>query len=317
MKFQFAYQFKRGDTCDYCGTVFGYPLCGLAIVDKELALSARAGLELSAQALEKARNIADNYAAGKICPKCGRPTPEAYASACRRGAIFYAWAAPLLGGRFRRRARVLLRMRGLGVLLGVVSYLLGLAVLDWKGNGGRFGGRRDLERTSGMRARGSAGSGGAALAFAKNGGADRGGVCRLGVLVDVGRRLRLGIWERRAAVDWRDASVFARVFLALAAGWEEDEEKLREIERRGERHFGCGWNYRESFEAAARGVFLTEANLNEALAQLAKLDDFCAAESARAVEILRSASELTPEGAEALRIAEAEVAAAEKKDDAE
>lgn len=98
MKFQFAYQFKRGDTCDYCGTVFGYPLCGLAIVDKELALSARAGLELSAQALEKARNIADNYAAGKICPKCGRPTPEAYVSACRRGAIFYAWAAPLLGG---------------------------------------------------------------------------------------------------------------------------------------------------------------------------------------------------------------------------
>ena len=53
---------------------------------------------------------------------------------------------------------------------------------------------------------------------------------------------------------------------------------------------------------------MEEKHWVKALEAIPRMDAFLAAESARTVELLRSASELTAEGAEALRIAEAEAA---------
>ncbi len=126
----------------------------------------------------------------------------------------------------------------------------------------------------------------------------------------------LGALTESAVAEYWIPTTVASVALLLFAGVVA-ASVARDAKRRPDcERSGCLWVWREAFEASAR-LCLEEKHCAKALAQIPAVEALLAAESARTVEILRSASELTPEGAMALRNAEAEVAAAEKNGDAE
>ena len=94
-RWEYFYRFKRGDVCNYCGTIFGY--------DAETCVVGRRplfGRNVSAllDAIEKTKRACQTTARSVPCPRCGRLPSEAYATefderSFFNGAIFLPFLA--------------------------------------------------------------------------------------------------------------------------------------------------------------------------------------------------------------------------------
>lgn len=71
----FGYRFKRGDVCNYCGTVFG------GDVETYCEGRSKSRLFIALQeAVGVAKKVCERAAGARPCPRCGRLSSEAYAS---------------------------------------------------------------------------------------------------------------------------------------------------------------------------------------------------------------------------------------------
>ncbi len=319
--FSFTYRFKRGDTCNYCGTVFGYKLERSATAACDGGLLGRESkiyLKLSGTALKEMRKGVAEETENKACPKCGRLPSEAYSNVFNAKRVDEALLTAFIGGFFAFLGLGLLNEALDGALDGwfweffwggvatTAAYLAtsrarafrrffgdpapnvassGAKVWGVREECAKFTelkGRRDFKRL----ATSEIALLGAVAAFA---------------LAAGGRLIPESIFVFTCA----GAALVGFAWLGILA-LRSRRLKQPEIQFQGEKHFACGWEWREAFETKARSVLRKAPDIEAILAQAPKLEAFLAAESARTVEILRSASELTAEGAEALRIAEAE-----------
>jgi len=73
-EFRFLYKYRRGDACNYCGTVFGYD------VESEIVGKSDVVEDAFCSALAQAASNAKEEALFRPCPRCGRLPSEAYAT---------------------------------------------------------------------------------------------------------------------------------------------------------------------------------------------------------------------------------------------
>lgn len=344
-EFRFLYNYKRGDACNYCGTVFGYD------VESEIGACAKYDAIVAFQgALAEAKRRAKEEALFRPCPRCGRLPSEAYARQLGCGTLFLAAVLPVILGtavvtlgvmvKFLRTDGAIIAAYALAAF-GCAVWLcyhcvyahrvffrppaMNLEASKEKSEVNRddakdtaFGRERNLRKAL----------------FSGLSGRER-EFMELPMVLGTrpecatrremkGRRFFWAFSMVRIAAPFAFAAPF--VFATLAAAtWARglDGDALfaaailflpllwlafvwagnDAIRCQGERHFGCGWN-RASLRAELAEKL--KGREGETQAELEALRRVELDESARAVEVLRATTDLTPEGAFFLQIAEEE-----------